>query len=977
MKASLKPDYISDDVWNAIYPNLVAGFGHTMADFEEALAADANYLSQLGESITSVAQLLAIEVERADAEEPTTVLSTSEDLAIPTAGLPLSLIRYANQSIAGRYQIGDFGYGWTFLGDDSAATDAATGNILIRQGSLVRTFTKQTNGIYDGAPGDAATLVIVSGNYVLSETDGNVETFNPDGSFHSLADSNGNSITAAYQGGHLSSLTHSSGASIVFTENAQGHILTATASTGQIVTYTYDATGNYLLSASSADGTVSYSYDTDTDPTKAAQEHALTSITHPDGTHTFFTYDSLGRLTNEQGDNGTGSLTFTYFSPGGYTQTVDATGATTTVLYNERGQNAVVKDPLGNIIQSLFDANGNIAETIQFDNQGNVTNITSGAYNALGDQIDFTDALGSSITSTYNGQFNTLSSFQDANSNVTAYTENNQGDLTQIVDAAGNTTQFVPNPNGEVQQIINADGQDVSFAYNSFGEVTSTNLGNGVVNTFTYDGRGNLLSATDAGGTTTFEYNDPSHPDLVTKVTYPNDMFLGYSYDLGGRLKQLNQNGYIVNYEYDSAGRLTSLTDSSNATIVIYQYNNANQVIREDMGNGTYTTYTYDLTGHVQSLINYAPNGTVNSSFIYTYDTLGRVATMTTLDGTTTYGYDADSQLTSVKLPSGEIDTYAYDAMGNRTMVTENGVTTGYATNDLNQYTSAGAATYSYDKDGNLTVTTGSGGSTVYTYDSENRLTKVQTATDTWTYTYDALGNRIASSHNGQTTQYLVNPTGLSSVVGTYDSNGNLIANYTQGLGLVSQVTATGAAYYYNFDAVGSTVGISGANGSYVNSYKYLPFGQVQQSLQTVANPFQFNGLNGVMQDGNGLIFMRARYYDPSLGASRVPTRRDCLEGARTCKALPGTTPSITRTRRVWRIGTRWSRTRQGRCSAWRRLSRSLRRESPLGQSAGLLSVMPPSRCPLRLSMWASPCQRMDRSLLNIFPPVHWRSSEP
>jgi hypothetical protein len=36
-------------------------------------------------------------------------------------------------------------------------------------------------------------------------------------------------------------------------------------------------------------------------------------------------------------------------------------------------------------------------------------------------------------------------------------------------------------------------------------------------------------------------------------------------------------------------------------------------------------------------IVNYAPDGSANSRFDYTYDTLGHVATMTTLEGVTIY----------------------------------------------------------------------------------------------------------------------------------------------------------------------------------------------------------------------------------------------------------------------------------------------------------------------------------------------------
>ena len=56
--------------------------------------------------------------------------------------------------------------------------------------------------------------------------------------------------------------------------------------------------------------------------------------------------------------------------------------------------------------------------------------------------------------------------------------------------------------------------------------------------------------------------------------------------------------------------------------------------------------------------------------------------------------------------------------------------------------------------------------------------------TDSWIYEYDALGNVVATVHNGQTTENLVDPTGLNDLVGQYTSSGGLIADYTYGLGL-------------------------------------------------------------------------------------------------------------------------------------------------------------------------------------------------
>ena len=62
------------------------------------------------------------------------------------------------------------------------------------------------------------------------------------------------------------------------------------------------------------------------------------------------------------------------------------------------------------------------------------------------------------------------------------------------------------------------------------------------------------------------------------------------------------------------------------------------------------------------------------------------------------------------------------------------------------------------------------------------------------------------------------------------------------------------------------TVGLSGQTGSYLNSYSYLPFGDIRSATGALSNPFQFNGQMGVMSQVNGLDYMRARFYAPWSG---------------------------------------------------------------------------------------------------------------
>jgi RHS repeat-associated protein len=511
------------------------------------------------------------------------------------------------------------------------------------------------------------------------------------------------------------------------------------------------------------------------------------------------------------------------------------------------------------------------------------------SYAAAGNLLTMTDGLGQTTSFTY-GVDNRLTSMTDADGNTTNYGYDSSGNLLTTTLPDGTTSTSTFNPLGEPISYVNADGQSIAAVYNADGQITQETFSDGTQYTYTYDAHGNLVAATDASGTTTFTYNAA---DELTKVSYPNGEFLQFTLDASGRRTQMvDQTGFTVNYQYAPDGQLAGLTDGDGNPIVTYTYNAAGELTHTDNGNGTYTIYTYDADGDVLSVVNDAPDGTANSSFIYTYNSVGEVASMATLDGVWTYRYDADGELiqavfasTNPAVPS-QNQTYTYNAAGDRTSTVINGATTDYTSNSVNEYTSVGGVTYTYDAAGNLI----SNGTNTYTYNVFGQLTSVTTPTGTTQSAYDALGNLVSATTNGQTTQYLVDPTGfgsarlvsavgtplvpgtqvsasagLGTVVGTYNGSGNLIANYTYGLGLVSQVTPSGTNYY-QFDALGSTADLTNSSGAVVNSYAYNPFGSLLASSGTAANPFTFVGQLGVSTDAGGLLQMGFRAYSPALG---------------------------------------------------------------------------------------------------------------
>ncbi|BBD63171.1 YD repeat-containing protein (plasmid) [Nostoc sp. HK-01] len=860
IKAESRADYsfIDADAWDAIWSNLTAALGQTVGEFQAVIAKDANYLSQLGQPTSDLTRLFAFEWKQAANTLTNVSLTSTTDVVDNAPGLSLTFGRTFYQSLAERYNLGSLGRGWASQWDLRATKDSQ-GNVIIRSiGDLQRVFQLQDDGTYSKTGG--ATLTINNnGEYRLKESNGTVFLFAGDGKFSYIQDTNGNRITLQYTNNRLTRLVHSNGDSLILSYNAQGRISEITDSTGKVTTYSYDTAGEHLLSVTTTTGTTTYTYNTGN---LGATKHSLLSISSDEGYQRSFEYDNQGRLSQESSNGQTQTVTYSYDSVGGVTIT-DGIGATTTSLLNDRGNVSQFRDVKQENYLYRYDADGNLRGITLPDGSQYAY-----SYDSSGNLTQITDALGQKTNFTYDTTFNQLTGFTDPKGNGVNYSYDSKNNLTKITYADGSSQSFGVDALGNITSYVNRRGNTIQYIYNPDGLLTKKQYANGSSVIYGYDTRGNLSSITDTTGTTTIQYNSA---DLVTQITYPSGRSLQYSYNSDSqRTRMVTQDGYTVNYSYDAVGRLQTLTDGAGKTIISYEYDPVGRLSKETNGNGTYTTYEYCKCGQPNHIVNYNSDGTVNSRFDYTYDDVGRRTSMTTLEGTFEYGYDATGQLTTVVTPDNRIIQYQYDAAGNRIGVTDNGATTNYSSNNLNQYTSVGNAVYTYDTDGNLISKTQGGQTSTYSYDVENRLIKVVTPQGTWDYEYDGLGNRVATVFNGQRTEYLIDPSGLGDVVGEFDGNGNLVARYNHGIGLVSRIDGSNVADYYDADALGSTVGLTGNNGSYVNRYSYLPFGEDLTKVEGVANPFEYVGQWGVMDEGNGLDFMRARFYDSNLGRFTV-----------------------------------------------------------------------------------------------------------
>jgi len=298
-------------------------------------------------------------------------------------------------------------------------------------------------------------------------------------------------------------------------------------------------------------------------------------------------------------------------------------------------------------------------------------------------------------------------------------------------------------------------------------------------------------------------------------------------------------------------------------TTVAYAYDNANRLTTVTSGD-TQATYGYG-------------------------ETTGRLETFTHFNGIeTAYYYDGAGRLTGM---ASAVSSYAFtlDGNGNRTHSTQTeplcatvptGATVYEYNTQRNRLLSAGAVNYTYDDEGRLRTA----GAASFTFDCDNCLIGIDTTTQ---FFYDGIGNRIKAIRGGVTTFYIYDPWG--NLLAEADANG-ITRKYIYGKGLLAMATSSDM-YCYHFDATGNTIALTDMAQTVVNSYSYEPFGQVLAQQETIAQPFKFVGRFGVMAEPNGLYYMRARYYDPSVGrfVSEDPLGfgGGMLIFRRTCEIIP------------------------------------------------------------------------------------------
>ncbi|MEI8121841.1 MAG: RHS repeat-associated core domain-containing protein [bacterium] len=663
-----------------------------------------------------------------------------------------------------------------------------------------------------------------------------------------------------------------------FGYNSKFQMTVSTNNAGEVVTYGYNA----------ADGT-------------------LTNRTDPGGA-TVYGYDSYGLLNSVTYPGGLGSETLQNNAWGDLTNRVNARNVPTAFVYNARRvltdtitagsiTNKVIFDAVGNV-QSTVDPRGFVssnawsstrkllATTLPATPQG--IPVTTNAYDTrdwlastvnplqqptlyanddAGRLVAVTDPLSRATRFGYDEDNRKVATTNAANE-VVRQTWNLRGDLLQTTDAASRAVKHqydgcanqtaLTNRNGKVwlfqfdaanrlTNTISPLSRSLSQTWNNRGLLASVKEPSGDSATLAYDAKGRLTNRTDNVGAITYRFDANNNRTNIVEAGKTNawtfDSFdrvssyrdaegnlIQYRYDNGGNLTNLvYPDGKVVTYAFDGLNRLTNVTDWASRKTTI-EYDLGNRVRKITRPNGTVREMNYDSAGQLTNLMERTAAEVPITLHKFSWDSAARIASEFT------------APLPHTNVPPTRTMTFDDD----NKIATFNGQN---VTNDL---------------DGNLTWGPGTNATFVaYGFDARNRLLSAGGLS----YGYDPSANRVAITNGASVTRLIVNPNAALSQV-LIRTKAGVTNFYVYGVGLLYEVTESAGAtntLTYHYDYRGSTMALTDGSGNVTDRAEYSAYGSLTYRSGTSDTPFLFNGRYGVQTDANGLLYMRARYYNPYL----------------------------------------------------------------------------------------------------------------
>ena len=307
-------------------------------------------------------------------------------------------------------------------------------------------------------------------------------------------------------------------------------------------------------------------------------------------------------------------------------------------------------------------------------------------------------------------------------------------------------------------------------------------------------------------------------------------------------------------------------------------------------GNGVTTDFAYDSASRLTLISHKKPDGTVLSSFAYTFDQAGSITEMRFANGDVAqYDYDAKDQLTA-EHRRGTLNydiTFTYDPVGNRLKQVRSGdikdpweITYSYNAGDelLRESNRQETTFYGYDPNGNTTSKTvyrtadltkpkpNPQSNAQFRWDYEDRIASYLVpgpSKDSLYESYADWWNRNKKKVNMNEENYLYD---RDEILLDYNSNGNVKALYVNGPRLDERLATIrdGQVHYYLCDHLGSVRQLTDNAGYVKNTYDYEAFGATVSQSENVQNRYKYAAREWDKE--NQCYYCRWRLLNPQIG---------------------------------------------------------------------------------------------------------------
>ncbi|MDR1797551.1 MAG: DUF6531 domain-containing protein [Clostridiales Family XIII bacterium] len=553
----------------------------------------------------------------------------------------------------------------------------------------------------------------------------------------------------------LTKTVDADGAEARFAYDAFNNVIEITDPAGGVYRNEYDAAGRLVRKEDPLGNSTSFAHDA---------RGLVTAATNAEGATVRYEYDLLGRLTAFTNADGAVER-YEYDMDGRMAAFVDALGGRQVYAYDAMDRVISVTDPAGGVKRFCYDALDRVTKKV--DENGNETAYT---YNAVGCLASVTGADGSVARYSYDRMRRMTRREQllavdpalvpggaDAGA-VTTYAYDKRGLLVSETDPLGGTVRYEYDAAGRPVRVTAKDGTDTLYERELSGQLTKVAYADGSEVLLSYGPLRQLTEVRDALGLTKVETDAIGR---ATEVTDQEGRTVRYAYTPTGARESITYpDGAEVRYRYDAAGRIAEVMDGAGKAAA-YRYDAVGHVVERMLASGVRSSYAYGAAGRMEGFIHEGADGVLDA-YRYTYDAVGNKTEVTrarrgaggvvetSVHG---YAYDAMNRLAGVSLDGAPVRSYAYDALGNRTVMEDvkTGATTRYEYDAMNRLVrtrgAGGETVYGYDPRGNMASITKDGVlEKAFTFDAANRLVAARTADgSTAAYTYDGIGRRAKS----------------------------------------------------------------------------------------------------------------------------------------------------------------------------------------------------------------------------------------